>query len=57
MYSGGGGGSGSLISFTAPQDGLLQPHKVFCSLTKFTKASLRFTATKMRGTEISVITD
>ena len=41
------GGSGSLTSFTAPQDGLLQPHKVYCSLPKVY-------CTK---DEISVITD
>ena len=28
------GESGSLTSFTAPQDGLLQPHKVYCRLPK-----------------------
>ena len=51
------GGSGTLPSFTAPQEGLLHPPKVYCSLPRFTAASLRFTAPKMTGTEISLITD
>ena len=38
-----GGGSGSVTSFTAPKEGLLQPNMVYCILTWFTEASLRFT--------------
>ena len=50
--------------FTQPGKGgqaashhLLYLKMVYCNLTRFTAASLRFTAPKMRGTEISVITD
>ena len=35
---------GSLTSFTAPQEGLLQPHIIYCSLTWFTAGSPMFTA-------------
>ena len=48
------GGSGSLTAFTAPQDGLLLPHKVYCSLTRFTAASPRFTAASLRFTAASL---
>ena len=37
--------------------GVRQPHIIYYTSRRFTAASLRFTAPKMTGTEISVITD